>query len=65
MDFETGRWKGGQVKRQRRNAVKEKSRKDSPWTELELDRLVEEATVDCYINRVPGSAAGLASILFT
>jgi len=53
------------VKRQRRNAVKEKSRKDSPWTELELDRLVEEATVDCYINRVPGSAAGLASILFT
>jgi hypothetical protein len=50
MDLQTGCWKEGLVKRQRRSAVKEQGRKEgcSPWTELELDRLVEEATVDCY-----------------
>jgi hypothetical protein len=38
------------VKRQRQRAVKEKGGKEgfSPWSETELDRLVEEATVDCY-----------------
>jgi hypothetical protein len=36
--------------KQRRSAAKEGARKGgrSPWIEPELDRLVEEATVDCY-----------------
>jgi hypothetical protein len=36
--------------KQRRSAAKEEARKEgcSPWTEPELDRLVEEATIDCY-----------------
>jgi len=38
------------MKRRRRSAVKKKGRQEgcSPWTEPELDQLVEEATVDCY-----------------
>ena len=38
------------MKRKGQNTANEKGRKEgrSPWTELELDRLVEEATVDCY-----------------
>ncbi len=38
------------MKRRRRRAVKGKGRQEgcSPWTEPELDQLVEEAMVDCY-----------------
>ena len=38
------------MKRRRRSVVKENCRQEgcSPWTEPELDQLVEAATVDCY-----------------
>ena len=38
------------MKRRRRSAGKGKGRQEgcSPWTEAELDQLVEEATVECY-----------------